>query len=337
MQILKNYDLTELNTFKIKALAKFFVEVSSEVEFIELSKTSEFKENEKLFLGNGSNILFTKDFDGLIILNKLKGIQIFREDVENVYIKAKAGEKWNDLVNFVIFRNYWGIENLTLIPGSVGAAPVQNIGAYGVEVKDIIENIETLDINSGEKKIFSKEECKFNYRESVFKNELKGKYFITAVIFKLNKKENKNLRYKALEEYLTQKNIKADSPINISKAVAEIRQSKLPDPKILGNAGSFFKNVYVNEEKLLELQKKYPEIPFFKEENRIKISTAWLIESCGWKGKKIGSVGVYEKQALVLVNYGGSTGKEIMDLVNQIIDSVSEKFGLKITLEVNLI
>jgi len=337
MTILKDYDLTGLNTFHIKAKAKFLVEIENEQDFLDLVQTPEFKNNEKLFLGGGSNVLFTKDFDGMVILNKLKGIEILKEDNENVWVKAMGGKLWNDLVLFSVEKGYWGLENLSLVPGTVGAAPVQNIGAYGTEVKDNLENVEALDILTGKKKIFSKTECEFGYRESVFKNKLKGKYFITAVSFKLNKKENKNANYRALQDFLKENKIEIKSSKDVSEAIANVRRSKLPDPKVLGNAGSFFKNVYIDADKLAELKLKYPEIPSFQEAEKIKIPTGWLVEQCGWKGKRVENVGVHDKQALVLVNYGGATGKEVLALANQIIDSVQQKFGLKLTPEVNLI
>jgi len=337
MAIQKDYDLTNLNTFHIKAKAKIFSEIEKEQDFLDLIKISEFKNNEKLFLGGGSNVLFTKDFDGIVILNKLKGMEILKEDDENVWIKSMGGEMWNDLVLFSVQKGYWGIENLSLVPGTVGASPVQNIGAYGVELKDVFENVEAYEISTGNKKVFSREECKFGYRDSVFKNELKGKYFISAVILKLNKKQNLNTNYEAIQNYLEKNKIEIKNSKDVSDAIIEIRKSKLPDPKILGNDGSFFKNVYIDNEKLIELKNIYPDIPCFEENGEIKIPSGWLIEQTGWKGKKIGNVGVYDKQALVLVNYGGATGEEILNLANQIIDSVEQKFGLKLIPEVNLI
>jgi len=336
IKILENYDLTKLNTFGINAKARFFVEINSEEDLKELFNTKEFQENEKFFLGGGSNVLFTRDFLGIVILNRLKGIEIVKEDTQNVWVKSMGGEWWNDLVNFAVEHGYWGIENLSLIPGTVGATPVQNIGAYGVELKDTLERVEAYEIETGDKKIFSKEECKLGYRDSVFKQELKGKYFILAIVLKLSKKPNSNISYKFLKDYLEQNNLNSENIKDISNAVSEIRRSKLPDPKILGNAGSFFKNVFVGVEKLNELKIKFPEIPSFEEET-IKIPAGWLIEQCGWKGKRIGNVGVHERQALVLVNYGGARGEEIKDLALQIISDVFKKFGLKLTPEVNLI
>ena len=350
IEIKKNYDLTKLNTFGISAWAKFFVELNEEADLQELFLSPEFKNNQKLFLGGGSNVLFTKNFDGIVILNKLKGIEILKEDSENVLIRSMGGEIWHNLVIFAVNKNYWGIENLSLIPGTVGAAPIQNIGAYGAELKDILENVEAYEIKTGQKKIFKNKECEFGYRDSIFKNKFKGEYFIAAVVLKLSKMEKKNINYKILREYLEKparnafsiadagghKIIKY-SPKIISDAVIAIRKSKLPDPVLIGNAGSFFKNIFIDKNKLKELKKIFPLMPFFEEENIIKIPAGWLIEKCGWKGKRIGNVGVHEKQALVLVNYGGATGKEIKDLSEQIIASVEDKFGLKLEREVNLI
>jgi UDP-N-acetylmuramate dehydrogenase len=360
MEILKNYDLTKLNTFGISVRAKFFVELNSESDLKELFTSPEFKNNEKLFLGKGSNVLFTQNFDGIVVLNKLKGIEILEENSENVFIRSMGGEIWHDLMTFAVNRGYWGIENLSLIPGTVGAAPVQNIGAYGAELKDILENVEAYDVKTGEKKIFSKKECEFGYRDSIFKNKLKGKYFISTITIKLNKKParnafsiadagggNKKKIYPALQEYLKEKNIEVKTSKDISDAITEIRKGKLPNPAILGNAGSFFKNVYVDNKKAEEIKSKYPDVPLFQEpvdaealagkDEIIKIPAGWLIEKCELKGKRVGNVGVHEKQALVLVNYGGATGEEVKNLSEQIIASVFSKFGLKLEREVNLI
>lgn len=254
-----------------------------------------------------------------------------------------GGEIWNDLVSFAVSREYWGIENLAFIPGTVGAAPMQNIGAYGAELKNVLQSVEAYEVATGAKKIFSGEECKLGYRDSIFKNELKGKYFISAVTLKLDKAEKKNIAYKTLEEYLKRKNIEAKNPKDISDVVTSVRKSRLPDPKILGNAGSFFKNAFVAKKQLDDLLKIFPDMPYFEEKNErmafvlVKIPAGWLIEQCGWKGRRIGNVGVYEKQALVLVNYGGATGKEIMELADKITASVKEKFGIELLPEVNIV
>ncbi len=343
MRIEKNYDLKGLNTFGIKTKARFFVEIKTEEDLLELFRTKEFKENKKLFLGGGSNILFTGNFDGIVVFNKLKGIEVTKYDLNFVFIKSYGGELWSDLVNFAVEEGYSGLENLAGIPGTVGAAPVQNIGAYGSELKDVLEEVEAYDIEKGEKNIFSNTECGFGYRESIFKSKHKGKYFISAVILRLNKNWDGKIKYKILEEHIKNNNLEVKSAKDIFKAVLEIRKNKLPDPKVLSNAGSFFKNVFIDKTKAEALAKEYPGIPFFEEEENVKIPAGWLIEKCGpkggtsWKGYREGSVGVHEKQALVLVNYGGATGKEVKDFSERIIQSVYEKFGLRLEREVNLI
>jgi UDP-N-acetylmuramate dehydrogenase len=340
MKIKKNYNLSKLNTFGIDTTASFFAEIKSEANLKEFFKMPQFKKNKKMFLGGGSNVLFTKDFDGFVVLNKLKGIEIKKENEKAVWVKAMGGEIWHDLVMFTVNNGYWGIENLALIPGTVGAAPMQNIAAYGAELNDTLFSIEAFEIKTGKKKIFTKKECALGYRDSVFKNKLKGKYFISAVTLKLSKMPNPNISYKILKDYLENKKIISLanlSPRDISEAVISIRQSKLPNPKILGNAGSFFKNVFVKKDKLAKLLEKYPDIPHFAEDGLIKIPAGWLIEQCKWKGRRLGNVGVHKKHALVLVNYGKATGEEVIELANKIIASVKEKFGLDLVPEVNLI
>jgi len=343
MKIHNNYNLVKLNTFGIEINAKFFTEIQSETDLKELFGLPEFKRNKIIFLGGGSNVLFTENFNGMVVLNKLKGVEILKENSETVIIRAMGGVIWHDLVMFTVNHGYWGIENLSLIPGTVGAAPMQNIGAYGAEFKDTLLSVEAFEIKTGIKKVFSREECELGYRDSVFKNKLKGKYFISAVSLKLNKTEKKNIKYKALREYLEKNKIEIHNSKDISDAVASIRGSKLPDPKIIGNAGSFFKNVFVEKIKMQTLLATHPDMPHFKEDKSIKIPAGWLIEQCGpangtsWKGYKIGNVGVYEKQALVLVNYGKADGKEIIGLANKIIASVKEKFDLELLPEVNIV
>lgn len=337
MVIKKDFDVTGLNTFGVVAKAKYYVEIQNEEDLAFLFETREFKENSHLFLGGGSNILFTKDFDGLLILNKLKGIEIIKEDDTYVWVRSMGGEVWHDLVLFAVRHNYWGIENLSFIPGTVGAAPMQNIGAYGVELKETLESVETYDMQTKEKKVFPGSECDFGYRDSIFKNKVKGRYFITAVVLKLSKKENKNVEYRALKEYFESNNLNPETISDISLAITTIRKTKLPDPKVLGNAGSFFKNIFIDEEELRELQQNYPDIPNFREGHDIKIPAAWLIEKCGWKGKRVGNVGMHEKQALVLVNYGGATGEEIRNFADTVVFSVQSKFGLTLVPEVNFV
>lgn len=337
MKILENFDLTKFNTFGIKAIAKYFVEINSLKDLSSLSRENIFKENSKLFLGGGSNILFTQDFDGLVILNKLTGIEILKEDEQEVFIRAFAGEIWNDLVSFAVNKGYFGLENLALIPGSVGASPVQNIGAYGVELKDSFFSLTAFDIENGSFKDFYKDECEFGYRDSIFKTKYKGKYFIVSVTFQLTKNGKLNQDYKVLKNYITENNLTIVRPQDISEAVSNIRRSKLPDPKVLGNAGSFFKNSYISEKKLVELLKTYSDMPYFKEDGKIKIPTAWMIENLGFKGKVFGKVGVHDKQALILVNHGGAEGKDIKTLAYEIIKAVKDKFDIEITPEVNIV
>ena len=343
MEILENYDLKTLNTFGIPTKAKFFVEITGEGELNELFKEPLYIGHEKLFLGEGSNVLFTKDWGGIVVLNKIKGIEILEEDSENILIKSMSGVIWHDLVSFAVDHDYWGIENLALIPGTVGAAPMQNIGAYGAELKNVLTLVEAYNVNTGEKRIFSKEECIFGYRDSIFKNSLRNKYFISAIPLRLSKTGKPNTSYKILKEHLEKNKIEIKNSKNISDAVSEIRRSKLPDPRVIGNAGSFFKNVFVDKDKLAELRRLYPAMPFFEEDGLSKIPSAWLIEQCGpangtsWKGYRVGNVGVHHKQALVLVNHGDGRGQDIKDLALQIIASVKEKFGLELAPEVNLI
>jgi len=337
MEIIPNYDLTTFNTFGVPARAMLFVEVHTEKDLQELFSSPDFRSNDKLFLGGGSNVLFTQDFDGIVVLNKLKGIEILDDNQDSVTLRAASGEMWHDIVSFSVNRGYWGIENLSLIPGTVGAAPMQNIGAYGGELKNTLVSVETFDVETGAKRVFEKVECKLGYRDSVFKNELKGKYFISAIVLALSKLEKKNISYKVLKEHIEKNNLEITTSKHISDAVADIRRSKLPDPKVLGIAVSFFKNVFVSEHKLNELLKKYPTMPYFGEEGVVKIPAGWLIEQCGWKGKRVGSVGVHDKQALVIVNHGGATGQDIKKLAEEIIEAVHSKFGLKLTPEVNFI
>ncbi|HEY4503081.1 MAG TPA: UDP-N-acetylmuramate dehydrogenase [Candidatus Paceibacterota bacterium] len=337
MKIFENYDLTKLNTFGISARARFFVEINTEDDIKELFTTLEFKENEKLFLGGGSNILLTKDFEGIVILNKIRGIEILEEDAESVLIKSLSGEVWHDLVLFTVNRGYWGIENLSLIPGTVGGALVENLGAYGAQLSDVLDCVEAIEIESGARRVFKPEECGFSYHDSIFKNELKGKYFILSLILRLGKTEKKNIKYRAFAEYSEEKKLKLNNSKDISDAVVFIRSTKLPDPRVIGNAGSFFRNVYVEGSKLEELLASYPSMPHYIEGGVMKVPAGWLVEQAGWKGKRVCNTGVHEKHALVLVNHGGANGEEIKNLAKEISDSVLQKFGLQLNLEVNFI
>lgn len=331
-------NLLSYNTFGISALSSKFVEVNSIAELQNLIQEKSINEKPFLILGGGSNILFTKNYEGLVLKNNLKGIEVSRENENYVWIKASGGEVWHELVLHCVNKNWGGIENLSLIPGTVGAAPMQNIGAYGVEIKDTFEELEALNIQTGELEKFNNEQCNFGYRESIFKHEAKGKYFITSVTFKLSKKPVLNTSYGDIEILLKEWDIVKPTIADVSKAVIAIRQSKLPDPSLLGNAGSFFKNPVIEFSVFEKLQKNNPTIKSFPaSDGKVKIPAAWLIEQAGWKGKRFGNIGVHEKQALVLVNYGGGTGKELIDLAYKIIDSVKAKFGVVLTPEVNII
>ena len=338
MKLLQNISLKDLNTFGVEVKAKYFIEVISEDELIEVLSHHKIKQEKKIVLGGGSNILFTKDFDGLVIKDSISGISIVEEDDQNVIIKSGAGVVWNDLVKFCVDRNYGGIENLTFIPGSVGAAPVQNIGAYGQEIADTFHSLEGFYLDNLQKKIFSKDECKYSYRTSIFKTKLKNKFLITSIKLRLSKNFVPNTSYKTLNDFLQKAGIKNPSIKEMSSSVTEIRKSRLPDPVIIGNAGSFFKNPEVNFETIEKLKMKYPDIKSFSfETDKIKLSAGWLIEKCGWKGKRIGDVGTAPDHALVICNFGNATGSEILELAMRIKEEVANNFGITLQEEVNII
>lgn len=340
MNIQQNISLKNYNTFGIDVTAKRFVSVTSVYVLQQLLKV----EKDIFLISGGSNMLLTKDIENLVVHIDIKGISIDKENDNNVYLTVNAGEDWHEFVLFCVDNNYGGIENLSLIPGNVGTCPIQNIGAYGVEVKDTITKVEAIEIETQKLVTFSNEECNFGYRNSIFKNEVKGKYVITSVSFKLTKnKHNLNTSYGAIETELSSKNIKNPTLKNISDAVIAIRKSKLPDPKEIGNSGSFFKNPVIFKSDFLELQKEYPNIPSYPvissavEKSQVKIPAGWLIEKAGFKGKRFGEYGVHEKQALVLVNYGNASGKEIHQLAKKIQKTILEKFKINLEIEVNVI
>ena len=335
MEIKRNISLKSYNTFGIDVVASSFLEVSN---IDELKSVLAERHEPILILGGGSNLLFTKDFEGLVIKNNIKGIEIIEEDDSNVFLKVGAGEMWHEFVLFCIENNYAGIENLSLIPGNVGASPMQNIGAYGVEVKDLITEVEAFDVRDCSIKIFSNIECEFGYRTSIFKASQKGNYFITSVTFKLNTQANINTSYGAIEEELKRMDISFPTIKDVSNAVINIRSSKLPDPKIIGNSGSFFKNPIVSSEQKNKILEDYPDAPNYSQsDGSFKMAAGWLIEKCGWKGKRIGEYGVHNKQALVLVNYGGANGSDIFTLSEKIISTVNTTFGIKLEREVNIL
>lgn len=335
LQIHKNISLKNFNTFGIEAYAKYFVEINHKEELVELFKDQKWQNAPRLILGGGSNMLFTKDFDGLVVRINIRGIE-HRINHEEVVVESGAGEVWNDLVNYCVDWGFAGIENLSLIPGSVGASPVQNIGAYGVEIKDVFESCETFNIASKTFKTFYKKDCKFDYRESVFKQELKNKYIITSVRFKLSNIPHLNISYGAISQELAQQEIKNPSIKDISKVVSAIRVSKLPDPSTIGNAGSFFKNPIISLSEFESIHQKFPDIVHFIVQGGIKLAAGWLIEQCGWKGKVVGNTGTWKNQALVLVNHGSATGKEVFEFSEQIIQSVKKTYNVVLEREVNI-
>jgi UDP-N-acetylmuramate dehydrogenase len=339
MQIRENISLKPYNTFGIDVNAKYFSVFQNGDQIEELLEYSKsMTQHVKLILGGGSNILFTRHFDGLVMKNEIGGIEIVKEDDEYVYVKAGAGENWHKLVMYCVDNGYCGIENLSLIPGNVGASPMQNIGAYGVEVKDIFYELEAYHIYDNTSIKFTLPDCEFGYRESVFKRKYKGQFIITSVTYRLKKQPVFNTSYGAIQQELENMKIKELSIKAISQAVINIRSSKLPDPKIIGNAGSFFKNPKVSKTVLEELKEIFPSMPSFSfDETHVKVPAGWLIEQCGWKGYRKNDAGCYEKQALVLVNFGNATGNEIYNLSEEILQSVKNKFGIELEREVNVI
>lgn len=336
MQIEEYKSLKSFNTFGIDCTARYFVSVETVAELKQvLSKTPS---SELFILGGGSNMLLTGPLDSLVLHVNLKGIEILKETEEEVIVKAMAGENWHEFVQYCITKDFGGLENMSLIPGNVGTAPIQNIGAYGVELKDTFVSCETVSVKTLEGKEFTKEECDFGYRNSIFKNEEKGNYIITSVTFRLTKGVHaKNISYGDIQKILSDKNIEDPSLKDISEAVIAIRQSKLPDPKVLGNSGSFFKNPVVDIDTFQEFRQKFPEAPFYEiSPSQYKIPAGWLIENAGYKGKRFGDAGVHKNQALVLVNYGNATGAEIWELAMQIQKKVKEMTGITIEPEVNV-
>ena len=331
--IKKNISLKNYNTFGVDAKTKYFSEISNEKDLVE--KIKKCKKTPFRILGEGSNILLTKDYNGFTFIIKNKGINILQENESEIVVEVQAGENWHDFVLWALEKDYAGIENLALIPGTVGAAPIQNIGAYGMELKTVFKSCRALEIETLTFKIFNKKDCDFGYRSSIFKKELKEKIIITSVCFVLQKPPHKmNTDYDPLKNALKGKR---NTIQNIADAVIDIRKSKLPDPSKIGNGGSFFKNPIINNDKFLKLKSKYPEIPnFFESSNKIKIPAAWLIEKIGYKGKRFGNAGIHNKQALVIVNYGNAKGSDILLVAKEIQDKILIHFGIKLESEVNL-
>jgi UDP-N-acetylmuramate dehydrogenase len=337
LQIQQNVSLKNFNTFGIDVSARHFVEINRAEELIELFMDPQWMQMERLVLGGGSNMLFRKDFGGLVIHMNIHGID-YRINNQQVLVVAGAGEVWNDLVNYCVDNGFAGMENLSLIPGSVGASPVQNIGAYGVELKDIFLSCNAFEIATGEFKTFSKADCQFDYRDSIFKNDMKGHYIIVSVKFELSLNANVKLHYGAIQDELAKRGVSNPTIKDVSDVVSHIRVSKLPDPSTIGNAGSFFKNPIVPQDEFDVVKEHFPEVVNYPSHHGyIKLAAGWLIEQCGWKGKVVGNTGTWPNQALVLVNHGGATGVEVYRLSSQIIDSVYSKFGVTLEREVNVI
>lgn len=337
MNIQENISLKPFNTFGIDKKARFFIQATSEKDILQALEKSKDLNLPLFILGGGSNILLTKDLNAIVLKIEINGIQLVNETDEEVFVEVGAGENWHEFVLYCIKNDWAGVENLSLIPGTVGASPMQNIGAYGIEIKEVFSSLQAINRITGKQETFHWEDCRFGYRESVFKNELKDQYIITKVEFKLKKKPTFHTEYGAIAQTLEEMNITDLSIKSISDAVIKIRQSKLPDPKVIGNAGSFFKNPTVSFDIFQKIKSNHPSVPGFPNDEGVKIPAAWLIEHSGWKGKTFGNVGVHKLQPLVLVNYGGGDGKEIAELSKQIQASIEEKFGILLHAEVNFL
>jgi len=335
-EIKENFPLKKYNTFGIDVKARYFSMCPSKDELIQSINKYKKEKLPLMILGGGSNVLFTQNFPGLIIQPALKGIEVINENSRVIQLKVGAGEDWDEFVEYCVEKGWGGVENLSFIPGNVGTCPIQNIGAYGVEVKDVITEVETLEIETLKTHRFKNADCHFGYRDSIFKRALKGKHIIMHVYFRLSKKSNFILDYGNLQNELSR--FDKISLQNIRQAVIDIRNAKLPKPEETGNAGSFFKNPVVDKKELEQLQLNHPEIPFYSfGDETVKIPAGWLIEQAGWKGKKMGNVGVHEKQALVLINLGHATGEEVVQLAHNIQQSVWEMFGIELEMEVNIV
>ncbi len=333
----KNTDLTALNTLRVPARTKYFARVQTKEQLREALRRND-SDHPVFVLGGGSNVLFVDDYEGMIIQPDITGKEVVKEDQNHVWLKIGAGENWHELVLFCVKKGWGGIENLSLIPGRAGAAPIQNIGAYGVEFEEVFHSLSATEIATGKEKIFYKEDCDFGYRDSIFKRKLKNKFIITDVTIRLDKTPRINASYGSVRQKLDAKEINNPSVRDISDAVIEVRNSKLPNPTILANAGSFFKNPVVENTVFKQLKDEFAEMPHYAiDEHRTKVPAGWLIEKTGWKGKEVGNVGVYEQQALVIVNRGGATGREILALAKEIQRSVAEMFNIDLVPEVNIV
>lgn len=337
MNIYTDYSLKSRHTFGMDVKTALFIEYATKEELKEILQNQQLEEGRWLHIGGGSNLLFMGDYPGTILHSSIKGYEVLSEDAEEVVVRVGAGEVWDDFVAYTVAQGWYGAENLSWIPGEVGASAVQNIGAYGVEAKDLIVNVETIEVATGEERIFSNAECVYAYRESLFKLSLKGQYIVTHVSYRLKKTPSYHLDYGNVRAELAKANFDL-TLANVRQVIIDIRQAKLPDPNVQGNAGSFFMNPIVPRAHFEALQKDYPQIPHYEvDADRVKIPAAWMIDQCGWKGKRLGNAGVHDKQALVLVNCGEATGAEVVRLSEEIQQSVFKMFGIQIYPEVNFI
>ena len=338
MKLLNDHSLQDLNTFKIDVKAKYFAEIVSVQELLELLADNSWIKEKKFVLGGGSNILFTKNFNGLVIKNSIPGIKVIEENSDSVVIEAGAGVNWDDLVKYCVDKNIGGIENLSFIPGTAGAAPMQNIGAYGQELSDTFQSLEAASVNSLKLRTFVKNECKFAYRSSIFKQELKNDFIITSVKLKLKKNPSVKSDYVDIRQYLKEDKISSPTLSDIRKIIIKIRKNKLPDPLVIGNAGSFFKNPIVDIKRFELIKAQHNDVVAFNvDDNSVKIAAGWLIEKCGWKGKRVGSVGTYSRHSLIIVNHNDATGAEVLEFAMRIKEEVESKFGIILKEEVNII
>lgn len=338
LKIQENISLKSLNTMGLNVQTRYYAQVADVEELRAALIWQQTNNVNSMILGGGSNVLFTTDFDGLIIHNQIRGMATLQQNDELVHLYVGGGENWHDFVEFTVKRGWYGIENLALIPGLVGAAPIQNIGAYGVELKDVLVRVHALNRETLEDESFSNEECEFGYRNSIFKQREKGKYIIVGIELVLSKIPKVNTEYGAIRSVLTEQGIDNPTGIDVFSAVVAIRQSKLPDPKELGNTGSFFKNPIVPKEKFEEIKAKHEQVPSYPiDDKMVKIPAGWLIEKAGWKGKVVGNTGNHKNQALVIVNYGEATGQEIAEHAARVMDSIMNEFGIRLEAEVNII
>ncbi|MBE0648631.1 MAG: UDP-N-acetylmuramate dehydrogenase [Bacteroidales bacterium] len=337
MVIEEQKSLQQEHTFGIQASTRYFIEINRDEDIVPVILSLTEDQKPIMILGDGSNVLFTENFPGTVIRLNTKGIAVISENEEFIIVRVAGGEIWDEVVAYCVERGWGGVENLSLIPGRIGASPIQNIGAYGVELKEVLEELETVHLETGEKRTFSRDDCRFGYRESIFQQTLRGQYFITGVTLKLAKKPTLNLGYGSVKQELERSGITSPTIKDVREVVCRIRRSKLPDPRDAGNAGSFFRNPVIRTDQFAGLKQQYPDIVSFADSNGVKLAAAWLIDQCNWKGKRAGDAGVHPDQPLVLVNYGNATGVEILALASLIRQSVLVKFGILLEPEVNIL